>query len=74
MPQETHFSAMMGMFATPSQKSDDSEEELGHRGRLMPVAEMVPGAGMMDLGGDGHGDGNNGDDLHEEEEDALELQ
>ena len=65
---------MMSMFVALSQKPDDSEEELGCGGRLMPAAEVVPGAGMMGRGGDSHGNGNNRDDLRVKEEDTLELQ
>ena len=65
--------AMMSMFATPNQKSEELDEELGCGGRFMPVAEVIPGVGMLDHGGDGHGNGNDGDDSHMEEEDVLEL-
>ena len=66
---------MMSMFVALSQKSDDSEKELEHRGRLRPAAEMVPGAEMMSHSGDSHCNENDGDDLHmEEEKDELELQ
>ena len=62
---------MMSMFAAPNQKSDDSEEEMGHGGGMRPVVETAPGEGTMDCGGGGHG---NDDHSHVEEEDALELQ
>ena len=40
----------------------------------MPVVETVPGAGTMDHGDTGRGNGSGDDDSHPEEEDVLELQ
>ena len=62
---------MMSMLTALNQKFDESEEETGHGGGMMPVAETVPGVGTMDHCGNGCG---NGDCSHEEEENTLELQ
>ena len=66
--------AMMSMFSTLSQKFDEPEEQLGQEGSLMPAVEVAPGAGTMDHGHAGHGNGSNRNDLHVEEEGTLESQ
>ena len=62
---------VMSMFAVLSQKSDESEEQIGKGGSLTPVVGAVLDVGMMNCGDVGCGGAG---DLHEEEEDVLKSQ